>query len=317
MTGHAATASLNYDRPLIGIGMKVFSAFVFTIMISLIKYVGERVFVGEIVFARNFFGILPILAYVIARGELATVMRTKHPFGHLGRGIIGVLAMGLWFTSLTLLPLSNATAISFAAPLFTVALASIFLHERVRIYRWSAVAVGFVGILVILSPNLGGLDMSDGAVLGAGLALVSAAFMATAMVLVRRLTETEHTTTIVMWFSLTTSVLALSSLPFGWSWPSGPDLAILVAIGILGGIGQIALTQSYRYAGASTIAPFDYTTMIWAVLIGWLAFAEIPSSQVVIGAVIVISAGLFVIFREHRLGIDRSKARQAMSPVKA
>lgn len=148
------------------------------------------------------------------------------------------------------------------------------------------------------------------------LAFAAAVAMALAMITVRRLTNTERTSTIVIWFTGVMALLSLASAPFGWAMPTGADALMLVCIGLFGGIGQILVTTSYRFADASTIAPFDYTTMIWTVIVGWLVFSEVPTIEVIAGAIIVIGAGVFVIFRERRLGLDRSKERQTVTPSK-
>lgn len=307
-----------FSPPVKGIVFKIASAFVFTVMVTLVKVLSDRYPVGEILFARNFFALIPVFAMVAWRREWGLAFTTKQPLGHLGRGVLGVASMFLWFSSLSVLPLHDATAISYAAPLITVALAAVVLGERVRLYRWSAVGVGFVGILFVLSPHLGTSDMDGPMAWGAMACLLSAALMALAMISIRKLTETERTTTIVVYFSLISTILSLFTLPFGgWVMPDATGALMLVSIGLCGGLGQILLTQAYRYAEASTIAPFDYTTMIWVLMFGVLIFSEIPTVEVILGSLIVIGAGLFVIFREQRLGIDRTKARRASTPSKA
>jgi drug/metabolite transporter (DMT)-like permease len=258
------------------------------------------------------------------RRELGLAFKTQNPKGHLARACIGLSAMVCMFTAYSLLPLPDATAINFATPLLVVVLAFFLLSEPVRIYRWSAVLVGFAGILVVLSPHLGEGVLDNSSTLGAIAGFMGAACAALAMITVRKLCETERTSTIVTWFSLTATVISLLTIPAGWIWPSQawilPDLEttlLLVLIGLLGGVGQILVTQSYRYAEASTIAPFDYVNMIWAIVVGWVVFAEVPVPEVVIGAAIVISAGIFVIFREHRLGLDRTRDRRASTPSKS
>lgn len=304
-------------HPLKGIAYKVISAFVFTIMIALVKLVSDRIPAGEIVFSRAFFGFIPLLIMITWRGELAVALQTHDRLSHVARALTGMIGMFLWFTALSLIPLPDATAISYAAPLLTVALAALLLHERVRAYRWAAVGVGFIGVLIMLSPHLGsgGAIGVDGN--GALLALAATVFFALAQIFIRKLVETERTVTIVVYFSITVSFFSLLTLPLGWVIPSPGDAFYLVLIGIIGGFGQILLTQAYRHANASLVAPFDYTTMLWAILIGIFLFDEVPQTAVLAGAAIVIASGLFVIYREHRLGIDRSRARRASTPSKA
>jgi drug/metabolite transporter (DMT)-like permease len=131
------------------------------------------------------------------------------------------------------------------------------------------------------------------------------------MIQVRRLTATEKTGAIVFYFFILASALSLFTIPFGWRMPDGPDLALFVVVGILGGVGQILVTQSYRYADTSVIAPFEYTTMIWALLFGWFVFGDLPTLTMLIGATIVTATGLFIVWREHQIGLLRTKELQA------
>jgi drug/metabolite transporter (DMT)-like permease len=205
--------------------------------------------------------------------------------------------------------------IGYAAPLMMVALAALILHETVRAYRWTAVAVGFLGILVILWPRFTVFERgatNDLAFIGAILCLTSALFSAFASTFVRTMTRTETTGAIVLYFSLSCSALALLTLPFGWAVPSPADAALLVATGLLGGVGQILMTSSHRYAAAATIASFEYVSMLWGLAFGFLFFAEVPGPSVVMGGAIVMAAGIFIIFRERQLGLQ---IRQRHTPT--
>jgi drug/metabolite transporter (DMT)-like permease len=311
---------------LTGIALKVISTLLFSVMSALVKFSGASYPVGELVFFRSLFA-LPILMIFLAwRGQMPRAIHTDRVGGHIGRGIAGSCGMFASFFSLQLIPLPDATALGFAAPLMVVGLAALILGERVRIYRWSAVAFGFVGVLVMLWEHLGAARDSNG--WGASAALSAALFSAIATIQTRRLTMSEPTGAIVFYFSLTTSGFGLLTgiapllwpthgagaewiLQQAWRAPPPEDALTLIILGTLGGMGQILLTQSYRYADASVVAPFDYTAMIWALLIGLFIFGEVPHANVVAGAVIVACAGLFVIWREHRLGLLRKPIRQA------
>ncbi len=210
------------------------------------------------------------------------------------------------FTAYTLLPLADVTAIGFAAPLFIVMLAALLLRERVHVYRWSAVVIGFIGVLVIVGP---GARMPSGATIGVVYALTSAALAALAMIFLRRMSAHEHSTAIAFYFMLTAAVVSLFTLPFGWNFPTGHRrMGPASACGLSGGVGQLFLSFSYRYGEASLLAPFDYTAMIWAVALGYFVFGELPMANVWIGTVIVISAGLLILWREHRLKLARDRA---------
>jgi drug/metabolite transporter (DMT)-like permease len=296
-----------------GILLKLISAVVFAVMGALVRFLGTRYPIGEVVFYRSAFAIVPVMAVYAWRGELASVVRTERPFGQAGRGAISIVGMFCNFGALARLPLVEANAISFTSPLFSVALAALVLKERVRIYRWSAVIVGFLGVLVVLSPHLSGDELvlaaaSATTVAGLGYALTGAFANAGTVIQTRRLAQSETTSSIVFYFSLFCALAGLVTWPFGWVSPSGIEFAILVGIGILGGAGHIFLTESYRYASASVVAPFDYTTMIWALILGYALFGETPTIMIVIGSLIIVAAGLFVIWRERQLAAARKLA---------
>jgi drug/metabolite transporter (DMT)-like permease len=290
--------------------LKLVAAFLFAMMSVLVRWVGERYPVGQVVFFRSAFAILPVVIIYAWRRELMAAIRIGRPWRHLGRGLTAVGAMFCNFSSLARLPVVDATAISYVSPLFTVALSAIFLGERVRIYRWTAVIVGFSGVLVMLSPHLD-VERSAAnslAVAGALFGLVGAFFSAGSTVQTRALAKSETTSSIVLYFSIICAVAGLVTLPFGWLTPTWPEFAALVAIGIFGGLAHIFLTESYRLAEASLVAPFDYTSMLWALVLGYMVFGELPDALVFVGAAIIASAGLFVIWRERQLGLQRRAA---------
>ncbi|HEX2655388.1 MAG TPA: DMT family transporter [Xanthobacteraceae bacterium] len=293
-----------------GILLKIISTLLFALMSAAIRWIGQSVPLGEVVFFRSAFAIIPIVLVYAVQGRLWSAFRTKRPLGHVGRGLVGVLGMFLNFAALARLPLADATVISFATPLVTVVLAALVLHEQVRIYRWTAVAVGFLGVIVMLLPYL---DLSHlwqreapQQTLGAVMGLVGAICVAGAVVQTRRLTDTETTSAIVLYFSLICAVGGLLTIP-EWSMPDGWQLAALISIGVLGGVSHIFLTESYRLAPASVVAPFDYMSIIWAFVLGYALFGEMPTRLVFVGALIVTGAGLFVVWREWQLGIERAK----------
>ncbi|AWB47561.1 EamA family transporter [Gemmobacter aquarius] len=303
-------------RPLRGIALKIASVLVFIVMSSMIKATAQHVPAGQAVFFRSFFAIPVIVAWLALRRELSTGFRTANPLGHVWRGFAGTVAMGLGFAGLAYLPLPEVTAIGYAAPLLTVVFAAMFLNEEVRAFRISCVALGLTGVLVVLSPRL--TVLRDGAgqteALGAMLVLGGAVFAALAQVFVRKLVQTERTATVVFWFSVTASGLSLVTLPFGWVIPTPQEAALLVGCGILGGIGQILLTSSYREADASLVAPFEYASMLFAIGIGYFVFAEVPSGTMLAGAALVVTAGILIILRERKLGKDRAAQRKALTP---
>jgi drug/metabolite transporter (DMT)-like permease len=302
---------------LTGIMLKIVSVAVFVGMSSCIKAAGT-VPAGQIVFFRSFFAIFPIIVLLAFQGKLGTAFSTKRPLNHIARGVVGVCAMGLGFFALTRLPLPEAITLNYAQPLLVVVFSSIFLGEAIRVYRWSAVAVGLVGVLVISWPELtllgSGAALGDQEVLGVIAALVAAAISAVAMLLVRNLVQSEPTATIVLWFSVTASVLALLSLPFGWQALTPAQAGLLIAAGFCGGLAQILMTAAYRHAEASVVAPFEYTSMLLGIAVGYLAFGDVPTVHMLVGGTIVVAAGIFIIWRERQLGLERARTRQATPP---
>ena len=292
--------------------LKLISAFLFAAMSALVRFLGETYPVGQIVFFRSAFAVIPVVLIYAWRHELAAAVRTGRPFGHAGRGAISIGGMFFNFSALARLPIVDATAISFAAPLITVAMSAIFLKERVRIYRWSAVIVGFGGVLVMLAPHF---DLKQHTAMAAStvgiiFAIIAAFCSAGSVIQTRRLTQTETTSSIVFYFSLICALAGLATWPFGWLEPSWTELAALVTVGLFGGLAHILLTESYRLAPASVVAPFDYTSMLWAFVLGYVFFRELPTVYVFVGAAIIAAAGLFVIWRERKLGLQRVRAAE-------
>ncbi|WP_112872877.1 DMT family transporter [Paracoccus endophyticus] len=301
-------------NPLRGVLLKLGSVFLFTLMAAILKATAVSVPAGEQVFFRSLFAIPVILAWLAWRGELTTGLRTRDPMSHAYRGIVGSIAMGTSFAGLGLLPFPEATALGYAMPLLTVIFAAMFLGETVRAFRLGMVAVGLAGVLIVLSPRLSaaadGVSLAE--TLGAVLTLIGAAFGALAQIFISRMVRTEATTAVVFWFSVTATVLSLVTLPFGWVLPDARTAALLIGCGVLGGAAQIMLTSSYRFADASLVAPFDYASMLMALAIGWFVFGEGASPRMLAGAAVIIAAGVAIILRERRLGIER--ARRAATP---
>ncbi|HVY52735.1 MAG TPA: DMT family transporter [Devosia sp.] len=300
---------------LTGIAIKIASVLIFLVMSSLLK-ASVGVPAGELVFFRSFFGVLPVVAFLAWRGELREGLRSNNIPSQIWRGLVGTVSMGCGFFALTRLPLPEAVTISYAMPLFIVILSALFLHEVVRLYRWSAVVVGLIGVVIIAWPRLTlvSTGMDAGAALGAIVALGGAALGAVAQMLVRTLIRTERSATIVLYFLLSSAAISLVTIPFGWVAPGPLTLAYLIGAGICGGIAQVMLTESYRHADMSVIAPFEYTSLVFSVIIGFVFFGDVPTWFMLIGGVIVVGSGLFIIYREHRLGLDRSKVREVVTP---
>ncbi len=291
------------NRTLTGIAFKIASVVVFLAMAALLK-AAEGVPAGELAFFRSFFAIIPVVTFLAWRGQLVTGVKTKYPLRHLARGLAGTGGMMFGFYALTQLPFAEATTLNYATPLIIVVISALFLDETVRLYRWSAVILGLVGVIIISWPRLtllsSGVDQK--AAIGVGSAMLACLFAAIAMVQVRKLVHTEQSATIVFYFSLSSTAIALCTLPFGWVMPSPLQLGYLITAGICGGIAQILLTESYRHADMSVVAPFEYTSLIFSIAIGFFVFKDMPTWHVLVGGLIVVGSALFVIYRERQLG---------------
>lgn len=294
------------NAPLTGIAFKVGAVLIFLVMSALLK-ASTGIPAGELVFFRSFFGILPVVMFLSWRGELREGIKSRNVGGQVWRGLVGTCSMGLNFLALTKLPLPEAVTLGYSTPLIIVVLSAIFLGEVVRLYRWSAVMAGLVGVVVIAWPQLTlfshGFDAT--VIGGVAAAMGGAATGAVAQLLVRKLIQTERSATIVLYFLASSAVISLVTVPFGWVMPTPLQAFYLVSAGICGGVAQIMLTESYRHADLSVVAPFEYSSLVFSVIIGFVFFGDVPTWFMLVGGVIVVASGLFIIYREHQLGRKR------------
>lgn len=301
----AAPAQINPTR---GILLMLGSITVFSVMSACIKAV-PRVPAGEAMFFRSFMALPIIVGWLIAQGKLPEGIRTISVRNHAVRGIVGSCAMGLGFAGLRFLPLPEVTAIRFVTPVVLLILAAVMLGERLRMIRISAVLIGLLGVVIIVWPRLS-FGLGNAEALGALMVLASAVLAALAQVFVKGMSGTESTSAIVFWFSCTTTAISLLTIPFGWVMPTASEAAFLISAGIVGGLGQILLTSSYRFADAGVLAPFTYVSMLWSLVIGYVWFNETPTWPMMIGAALVIGAGVIIVWRENRLGKDTTARRK-------
>jgi drug/metabolite transporter (DMT)-like permease len=292
---------MSTERPqqnrLAGIGLRVMAATCFAFMAMLVKLGSEAgVQVLEMAFYRFAFGLPPLLLWIAASGNFGA-WRTKRPLAHIWRAAAGLTTLLLSFFALTLLPLAETTTIGFAAPLFSVALSALILGETVGRHRWTAVILGFLGVLVVMRPE--GRDLPPLGLLLAGLAAFGAGIVT---ITIRQVGKTEGTQTTVLWFSLLSMSATGALMPWFGQAHDGATWLLLVALGSVGGFSQICLTASLRFAPVSSVVPFDYSQLLWAVLLGWLVFSDEPASTTWLGAAIIVASGLYTLYREHRLG---------------
>jgi drug/metabolite transporter (DMT)-like permease len=283
----------------LGILLRVLAMALMAVLAAIVKACAERgVPVLEIIFFRNAFAFIPVMLYIWRTSGFG-VLRTRRPGAHLTRSAVGLTGMICGFTAVSMLPLTQSTAISFSAPLFMVALSALILKEPVGMHRWLAVAVGFVGVLIMVHP-----DPRQFVGVGVLFAIAAAVGSAGAMIAIREISRTEPGPTIVFYFTLAGAAVGLASLPFGWVMPSPGVLALLVAAGLIGGTGQLLLTEAIRRAPVAVVAPFDYTQLVWAGLIGFLVWGETPAVLTLVGAMVVAASSTYILWRE----IGRSRA---------
>ena len=297
----AATGDAVQNR-LLGIALRIGATTSFGFMAAMIKLGHEAgIALAELVFYRFAFGLPPLLVWIALTGNFGA-WRTRRPAAHLLRGLLGMANLILGFSALFYLPLAEATTISFVAPLFAVMLSALILGERVGRYRWSAVAIGFVGVLIVMQPSGDKLPL-----IGLLLALFAALGVAAVTIAIREIGRTESAPTTVLWFTAFSILLSGLFMPFFAQPHDWREWGILLALGLLGGLGQLLMTSSLRFAPVPVVVPFDYVQLLWAVLLGWLIWNTHPEVSSWVGAAIIVASGLFTVWREHRLGRDKAR----------
>lgn len=289
------------DRTLTGLGLRLVAVMLLTFMGALIKLAEARgAKLPELMLFRQLFAIPVVVAWVAIGPGLAS-LRTGRLGGHATRAALGLFGMTFTFGALLLLPLAEATTISFTVPIFATIMGALVLKEPTGWHRWAAVAVGFVGVLIVTQPGSGHIPL-----LGALVGLTSSLMISIIAIQLRQLGKTENAGTTVFWFS------ALSCIPMGLIYPFvavAHDTAtwgLLIGIGVVGGMGQIAFTAALRFAPVSAVMPMDYSGLIWASLFGWLLFGTLPGGWTFVGAPVIVASGLYIFWRERRLGMART-----------
>jgi drug/metabolite transporter (DMT)-like permease len=288
-------AQLPHHRNGLGIAYRMLAMVCVACLSAGVKWTGHRgIPVFEIVFFRNAFAFVPLGLYIWRTTGLS-VLRTQRPLGHLHRSVVGMTGMICSFFALQRLALTEATAFTFAAPLFMTALSALMLREPVGPHRWGAVLVGFVGVLIMVRPEPGHMNLT-----GVAFALAAALGSALAMVQIRQIAVTEKGPTIVFYFTLAGTLVGLAGSLVHWVTPDPLTLAVLVAGGLVGGVGQLFLTEAIRVAPVGVVAPFDYSQLIWAAGFGFLIWGEVPHPATLAGAMVVAASGIYILHRELR-----------------
>ena len=291
------------DQRIRGIRLRIASISCFALMSAIAKLAHDHgASTLEILFYRNGLALPVVLGVLIAGPGLGSV-RTSRPRAHLGRAVIGFVSMTLTFQGLAMLPLADATAIGFSAPLFATLLSAIILAEPVRRHRWAAIAIGLIGVVIVMRPGghhapLGGLLTALAGAFSSGLVTIT----------IRQIGATEPATTTVFWFTLAGTIATATAMPFAAGGHDPLTWAALAATGLIGGAAQVAMTASLRHAPVSVVAPFDYLGLPWSIFYGWLLFATAPSAATLGGASLIVASGLYTVHRERKLHLAANAA---------
>jgi drug/metabolite transporter (DMT)-like permease len=294
------------DRPLVGIAYMILGVFILSVLDTISKYAVSQMTSSAIIAVRSVMVMFLLAPFVVRAGGLAS-LKTKRPWGHALRGILAICAMYTFFESLRLLPLATAIAIGFAAPLLMTAFSVVILKEKVGVHRWSAVAIGFAGVLVIVGPGIADGEFG----LGAMLALSAATFYALAMTCVRWLASTESDLTMMVLQNIVMLVASAIGLLIAPAAVPGHMWLVILSLAVLVLAGQRLTFRAFRLAPVGAVAPFHYTELVWAALFGWLFWREWPGANVWWGAAIVVGAGLYTIWRERVRAAERARAASA------
>jgi len=275
-------------------------------MSALIKVAAEHgIHLLEIMFWRQVVAIPLLLGWVLATTGIGG-LATGRPGKHFLRALYGTIGMLLTFGAVILLPLAEATTIGFTAPIFAVILSALLLKEHVGIWRWSAVTVGFVGIVLIAQPGGGHIPL-----FGALVALGSAFMIALISIQIADLNRTDKPVTIVFYFALFSAMMTVVALPFVSKPHDATGWWLLVAIGLTGSVGQLLLTAALRFGKVASVIVMDYSSLFWATLYGWVLFDTLPPASTWLGAPLIVVAGLVIAWREHYLARTRKRALAA------
>ncbi len=262
----------------------------FSIMDLIVKW-SDNYPIGEVLFFRGFCGVIPLL-FLIPKEKYSSFYKTKKPFLHFKRCLSGLIAIVAIFIALRKLPLATVTSISFAAPIFTTLLSIFLLSEKVGFYRWLAVLVGFIGIIIISEPGFNSMNIYYiyPIIFCLGLSYVA--------ITIKQLSSTEPVWLISFYFSISIMIMSFFTIPSGWVFPNMIDLLLLSLLGLLGGLANLWLTQSYKFSDVSLVTPLKYLGLIFAIFFGYIFWSEVPSTKTLIGSVLVITSSVIIFRRE-------------------
>ena len=273
----------------------------FSVMDLIVKW-SDNYPLGQVIFFRGFFGLV-LYYFVIPKERLKDFYVTKRPMLHFSRCFFGLMALLSIFTALRNLPLATVVSISFAAPIFTTIFSIFFLSEKVGYFRWLAVLVGFIGIIIISEPGLSSLNVYY------VFPVIFVLGMSYVAISIRQLSSTEPVWLISLYFSAAITLAGLFTIPYGWLMPNLKDLILLSFIGIFGGVANLWLSQSYKFSEVSLVTPLKYLALVFAIIFGYLIWDEIPTIKTLVGATLVIVSSIIIFRREILLKKQISTTR--------
>ncbi len=305
VTGHETDDAENHA---LAIGLRILSGMLFACMAMIVKALSDDVPLGQIVFFRSAFALIPLVVFLWMKSEFPSGLTTRRPLGYIARSTFGALAMFTSFASISRLPLAEATLLGYLSPAFTSIAAFFILGERSTIWRLGGIGLGILGVLALVWPELGGGSFDLPRVIGYALGLLTGILTAFAMIMVRSLSKTESPGAIAFYFVLASMAGGLITLPLGWATPDLTSLTLLILAGISGGLAHIAMTLSFRHAEASRLSPFEYLAILWPILADLLIFNAPISGAFVIGLPLVLtSAGVAAIGGRRRRSPHRGR----------
>ena len=287
------------SRLTVALLLAVSSTAVFSVMHALVRHVSGSVHPFEIAFFRSLFGLVAVMPLIIRAGP--SVLKSQHPKLLVARALCSAASMLCWFYGLSVVPIATATALSFTNVLFGSIGVALFLGERMRVRRWSAVVLGFVGMLLIVRPGFAVVDH------GTLMVLVSAVLWGVSLVMIKTLLRTDGTVTVVAWAAISLTIVTAIPALTVWAWPSWQDLLWLALIGTLATVGTLGWTYALKTAEATLIIPLDFTRLVWAGAIGFLVFAELPDIWTWAGSALIVSSTIYIVVREGKLAGQKIK----------
>ena len=296
------------DRVMLGIGLRLLAVLLLSTLSALVKVAElQGANLAEIMFFRQGCAIPVVIAYMVFVGPGLGAIRSRNFRGQAVRAATGLTGMVFTFGAVMLLPLAEATTISFTVPIFATVLGALVLKEPTGRHRWAAVIVGFFGVLIVVQPGSGHLPL-----IGALVALISAVLISVVAIQLRQIGRIDHPLTTVFWFSFLSMGPMTLIYPFCAHRHDIMTFVILVGTGLVGGVAQIAFTAALKFAPVSAVMPMDYSSLLWATIYGWLIFGVLPSQWTWFGAPVIIASGFYVVVREHWTGRHR-RLREAFA----